>query len=147
MNDSLVQVVDIHELSVNYDFFPGCDVMSNEFGNAAYHRPMMTLVQLIAANLTLSFDKFINPRRMREGYGTCSVINPRRMREGYGTWFVVHSLINPRRMREGYGTWFVVHSLINPRRMREGYGTCFVIRSLTLGACARVTVLALSFVH
>ena len=46
-------------------------------------------------------------------------------------------------MREGYGTWFV----INPRRMREGYGTCFVIRSLTLGACARVTVLALSFIH
>ena len=34
------------------------------------------------------------------------LINPRRMREGYGTWFV----INPRRMREGYGTWFVVHS-------------------------------------
>ena len=33
------------------------------------------------------------PRRMREGYGTCSVINPRRMREGYGTWFVIRSFI------------------------------------------------------
>ena len=32
----------------------------------------------------------VNPRRMREGYGTCSVINPRRMREGYGTQFVIH---------------------------------------------------------
>ena len=53
------------------------------------------------------------------------------------------NLINPRRMREGYGTWFV----INPRRMREGYGTWFVVRSLTLGACARVTVLGLSFIH
>ena len=46
--------------------------------------------------------------------------------------------------------YLVCHSFINPRRMREGYGTWFVIRSLTLGACARVTVLniiGLSFVH
>ena len=55
-------------------------------------------------------------------------------------YLVCHSFINPRRMREGYGTWFVIRSLVNPRRMREGYGTW-----LTLGACARVTVLGLQF--
>ena len=32
----------------------------------------------------------INPRRMREGYGTCSVINPRP--EGYGSRFVILSI-------------------------------------------------------
>ena len=79
-------------------------------------------------------------RRMREGYGTWFVINPRRMREGYVLGL---SFINPRRMREGYGTWFVVHSLT--------LGACARVTvlglSLTLGACARVTVLGLSFVH
>ena len=38
----------------------------------------------------------INPRRMREGYGTCSVINPRP--EGYGSCLVVHSLTLGRRV-------------------------------------------------
>ena len=56
---------------------------------------------------------------MREGYGTCSVIrsiiNPRRMREGYGTWFV----INPRRMREGYGTWFAIRCPSSCREQRS----------------------------
>ena len=37
-------------------------------------------------------EVFINPRRMREGYGTCFVVNPRRMREGYGTCFVGRSV-------------------------------------------------------
>ena len=59
--------------------------------------------------LGLSFvHSLINPRRMREGYGTWFVINPWRMREGYGTCFV----INPQRMHKGYGTWFVVHSFV-----------------------------------
>ena len=43
---------------------------------------------------------FINPRRMREGYGTCSVIRS-----------FVHSFINPR--PEGYGTCSVIRSFVH----------------------------------
>ena len=41
----------------------------------------------------MSGDYLINPRRMREGYGSSFVINPRRMREGYGTSFVIRSFV------------------------------------------------------
>ena len=56
--------------------------------------PLITEIEDIFINgkcniVNLLYYKFINPRRMREGYGTCSVINPRP--EGYGSRFVVHS--------------------------------------------------------
>ena len=83
----------------------------------------------------LDIQQFSSSRQVRE-HKFCSklprlvtylVINPRRMREGYGTWFV----INPRRMREGYGTQFV----INPRRICARVTVLGF--SLTLGAYAR----------
>ena len=47
--------------------------------------------------LQLTFFAFINPRP--EGYGTCSVINPRRMREGYGSWFAIRCPSSCREQR------------------------------------------------
>ena len=54
---------------------------------------------LLSFYLALPSTALFNPRRMREGYGTCSVINPRRMREGYGTWFAIRCPSSCREQR------------------------------------------------